>query len=874
MGATRIPKVCLPVAGVPAVNRTLRAFRECGVRTNVVVVGSDAGEVVRIVGSEFPDAMFVLQREPLGTGDAVAKGARPLLAAGFQGLVFVGVGDKVLDASAVRTVLEAFRRSHADVALAVTSRPKSVDMGRLVLDEKGRPLGGVEALEFRLARLYERLRRPARAGLETKALRWLCRETLGGEKHLKRLGKLSKAIETQRRISYAQLLDLLPENAGIVRIGKKSLSLKQALSGPPYMNESLYLLTPSALARGLALLARRKREGESYFTDVIHLLAQDQPRGVPRGYVIEPVVLDHRSQLIFGFNTPGQLMELEDLVRRREGRARRVSERRPSLGRRVFKSVGEWLSLYRSRSPAILRALRQTYGADSERCEAKRAEYLALLKLFARRFGRDRSVVITRAPGSLNLMGRHIDTEGGFINVMTIDREAIFIAAARRDDCIRLCAGSPSFNDTEFTIGGELAALDWDDWVQYVSSAKVRQMVARSRDERSNYVKAAVLRLQHKFQDIRLAGMDCVASCNIPSAAGLGASGAIVAAAIEGMAALNGLRLRAEEVMRLCAEGQWYVTPSSTGGEHVASRLGVNRVAHVRFHPLEIETVVPFPEDWRVLLCDAGERGRQGSDFRNKQIATMHLGIMLLRLRYPRLAHLIERIRDLDPERLGIRLSELYTMLGALPERISPGAVMRLFPQAHGEEVRQVLATHEAPREYAVRELTFFGAAECARSRLFPSLLEKRKARLIGGLMAVSHEAERARPARPPAAKSAAGGEARGWSACDALVQRLIADLSSEDPERMLRAQLYMQPGRYGSSTAVLDDIVDAVTAVPGVIGAQLSGTGQGGCAMVIAQAPAVTAVRDRVARLCDGRGITVALSPAVSVPGSGLLST
>ena len=43
MGTTRIPKVCLPVAGKPAVNRTIQAYRECGVRTNVIVVGADAG---------------------------------------------------------------------------------------------------------------------------------------------------------------------------------------------------------------------------------------------------------------------------------------------------------------------------------------------------------------------------------------------------------------------------------------------------------------------------------------------------------------------------------------------------------------------------------------------------------------------------------------------------------------------------------------------------------------------------------------------------------------------------------------------------------------------------------------------------------------
>ena len=58
MGTRRISKVCLPVAGVPAILRTLTAYRRAGVLTNILVVGRESTDVLRVVGNEFPDAVL------------------------------------------------------------------------------------------------------------------------------------------------------------------------------------------------------------------------------------------------------------------------------------------------------------------------------------------------------------------------------------------------------------------------------------------------------------------------------------------------------------------------------------------------------------------------------------------------------------------------------------------------------------------------------------------------------------------------------------------------------------------------------------------------------------------------------------------------
>ncbi len=87
-------KVCFPIDGVPAINRTIKMFRGLGVRKIFVVVGAMAGSVIDTVGREFPDVAFIYQHEQLGTGHAAQVAAAaiaklecagPLLVRGRQG---------------------------------------------------------------------------------------------------------------------------------------------------------------------------------------------------------------------------------------------------------------------------------------------------------------------------------------------------------------------------------------------------------------------------------------------------------------------------------------------------------------------------------------------------------------------------------------------------------------------------------------------------------------------------------------------------------------------------------------------------------------------------------------------------------------------
>ena len=71
MGSSTTHKVCFPVDGTPAILRALDVYRECGIRQNLVVVGTLAEQVIDTVGKAFPNTVFAYQPDANGTAGAI-----------------------------------------------------------------------------------------------------------------------------------------------------------------------------------------------------------------------------------------------------------------------------------------------------------------------------------------------------------------------------------------------------------------------------------------------------------------------------------------------------------------------------------------------------------------------------------------------------------------------------------------------------------------------------------------------------------------------------------------------------------------------------------------------------------------------------------
>jgi len=871
-------KVCFEVGGIPAILRALQGYAAAGVDHHVIVVGRQAGEVMAAVGERFPQVTFALQPEPLGTGHAARCGARVLQAAGYQGRVLLVAGDKIVEPAALRRLMAEFDRRHCDLAFLVGPKTEHAEAGRVIPGD-GEPVAIVETSEVKLSRLVAELQarlqeRPEWAAAELLALigHWFPDQA----KARKACGELYTFLTEQEIVPAQQItrfLEPLRELTSVTvwREGQpQTLSAAEAEELATEVNLSVYLCRAPVLYQALGALARGHAQQEEFLTDIVQGLAvHRRADGAPQ-YRVATVPVAHSDEVL-SFNTPEQLAEIERVVRRREAAATPAVVPVTAQARtQCFRPIQEWCRLLEEVPSELQAQLRRIYGDTPSLWEAKRRGYLRALHTYRALMDPDgtHTVAIVRTPGRLNLLGRHIDHRGGHTNVIAINEEIIMVASARDDDEVHLYnTQAEQFTHGSFSVAAEISNLDWSDWLTCVNSPKTLSMV--SNGHWTNYVKASVLRLQERFRGHRLRGANIVTHGTIPIGSGLSSSSAMVVGAAEILIAVNDLPVQPSLLVDLCGQGEWFVGTRGGSADHAAIKFGRRgEVAHVSFFPFEVQCFVPFLSDHALVICESGIEAKKSEGARetfNRKVLGYVVGETLFKQTFPEFAPSIHHLRDMTCENLGVELAELYAMLKRLPLHLTRDALFAQygpFTPADNAKLRDILTTLQEPeRPFEVRGVVLYGLAECQRSLRCVDLLRQGDADGLGRLWSISHNGDRV-------AWHDEQGEAAPFQVdvSDAALDRLIADLHSGDARRVQAAQLHLQPGSYACSTPEIDRIVDLSLAIPGVRGAQISGAGLGGCAMILAAHDSVEPLLERLSE--NG----FAAAPCTAVEGAGLL--
>ncbi len=494
--------------------------------------------------------------------------------------------------------------------------------------------------------------------------------------------------------------------------------------------------------------------------------------------------------------------------------------------------ASHWLRLASGSSAQLVRVLRATYGAASDVTDRRLGRIVALAETYIDRFG-DTPVVVARAPGRVNLLGRHIDHQGGHCNMLAIERDLYVMVGLRHDTRIRMVNVEPSrFGEAASDINEVLPGYVGGAWRSYVDSPAVREQATRDAGQWQQYVKASVARFMAARPELAWTGMNVVAAGDVPVAAGLSSSSALVVAVAEALAALYGLDLAPEDFAETCGEAEWYVGARGGSGDQAAMKFAqAGCVVQIEFHPMRVVQVAPWPPEYALLVCNSGVEARKSAGARNtfnQRVAGCHIAREMVRRTHPELADRVSHLRDLTPHRLGVSDAEAAQNLLAIPERMRRSEIL----QSLGESVAEpLLASHTWDTGfYALRAIAAFGLAECERSRLCAELLHDGDIGEVGRLMCVSHDGDRV----TASADGVFGQEGKGYG--DAAVRDLIEKCR-------MGMRLADEPGAYACSTPDIDLMVDTSLSVPGVIGAQLSGAGLGGCMMVLAEVSAIPSV-------------------------------
>ncbi|MGD9139020.1 MAG: NTP transferase domain-containing protein [Desulfobacterales bacterium] len=855
MGSATRQKVCSPVNGLPAIHQALKTYNQCGIRQHIIVVGALAGQVVETVGLAIDNAIFVYQTKRLGTAHAAQRALKVLEGLDVEHDVLLVAGDRIIKPSILNQLFDLYYSQNCDLAiLAVPGRPNACQ-GHLVTGANGQVMGIVEAADMRQRQVLKELRDLAAQGLslDCDSMHRMVEMgfSVGGEpppddKYRKAFGELWHALAVEKRnLTAEDIFKLIPDHMTRFEFSDDSAGL---LSKTPaevekaeWLNTSVYLIKTEVLRYALTRLDRNNAQQEAYLSGMVNVLSQVFENGRRRYRLKFLPVTDTAG--VLGFNNPSELVEVEALIgSHRENPA--VTE---VFSEVTYRTIGDWLSLFEDpavHSQTIEVRLRQElidiYGAETEILQERIQAYLSILRYAGKVIGLDKKVFIVRSPGRVNAMGRHIDHQGGICNLMTIGYETLLVVGPREDDRVRLFnLESEFFPNREFSIGEMIAALPGEDWLALVNSQAVSDMVRNSGGDWAEYVKAAVLRLQKKFNFEKLKGMDLVVSGNIPMAAGLSSSSTLVVGAAEATVTINRLDVSPVQLVDLCGEGEWFVGTRGGAADHAAIKFGQNgQIVKVTFFEFSILDIVPFPRDYALVVCDSGLKAQKTGNARdlfNHRICCYRIGFLLIKKHFPQFASAMRFLRDVNPKHLNLPLSGIYRILLRLPETATRDELRAFLPDA---DLNIFFNQHAAPPDglYPIRGVVLFGLAEMARAKLFTDAMKESRVETIGRLMNVSHDGDRVISIHPDHVETPYQAPTS-----NEYIQGLIEDLESGDPARVNRAQIQWQPGSYHCSLPEIDRMVDISLQTPGVAGAQLAGAGLGGCIMVFTRRDAVS---------------------------------
>lgn len=720
-----------------------------------VIVIGHNAESVKDALKDEKGIIYAYQHEQKGTGHATLCGLEALLEYGYDGPVIVSMGDKIVGAEIIKELLAC--NKDKKLVNGVLKVCDNIGGGRVVVDDNDTPYGTVELADVCLMAISELDKDDKIAYLNNSGL------------NAKKAQKVLDSVDGYR--------------GGNCKILCGKAFTAEEISSTPYSNAGLYRFDAKTLKDAISSCNSQNAQGEIYLTDTLEYYA---------GLNEASIYLIKNPEKIITYSTKSELIKLSQNYLR--------------LASEILKDI---------ETGAFDENLSSVYGDE---IEEQKPRYKAILQSFITAYG-DKKVIITRAPGRVNLMGTHIDHRGGAINVMAIKNDTVLVVSPRDDDTVNILNTDANYGLESFSISNELALFESDNWLDYINSKPVIDRVNSLKGNWVNYVKSSTLRFQF-INSNPLVGMDIMADGNIPVAAGLSSSSSIVVATAEAIVAINSLNLSDKTFVELCGEGEWYVGSRGGAGDHGAMKCSKKgKITRLDFKPFAIGNSAEFPSNYAVIVADSmikSKKSENSKDTFNAKVMAYEFSFMLIKKNFPKF-DLVE-FRDIAKN---VSQKDIYKILLSLPEKITRSELIDLLPE-HKERLEKIFANHNDPGFYDLRGVTLFGITECYRAEKFLHALENNDYSLIGKLLKLSHDGDR-------------------------VVNSVV--VSDERIKKLEKegANLEFVTGAYGCSTEKIDYLSDLLNSSSGVLGSKLTGAGLGGCVVAIVEKEKASAVLQKL---------------------------
>jgi len=204
---------------------------------------------------------------------------------------------------------------------------------------------------------------------------------------------------------------------------------------------------------------------------------------------------------------------------------------------------------------------------------------------------------LVRAPGRVNLIGEHIDYCGLPVLPMAFDRAVWIAFRALPTPRVRIATETPGLEPVEIAPLPPIPPGPTGDW--------------------ANYARAAIEAVEpYAGGEPAVRGLEALVVSDLPVAAGLSSSSALVVAVALAWLRVRGVPVGPETGPRLAladilARGERYVGTAGGGMDQAACLLGRSGHAlRIEFGPLRA-TPIPIPRGWRFVVAHSGARAEK-----------------------------------------------------------------------------------------------------------------------------------------------------------------------------------------------------------------------------------------------------------------------
>jgi N-acetylgalactosamine kinase len=217
---------------------------------------------------------------------------------------------------------------------------------------------------------------------------------------------------------------------------------------------------------------------------------------------------------------------------------------------------------------------------------AVKARMTGLIRRFRAEFPEAKNVTVVRAPGRVNLLGEHTDYSGLPVLPMAIPREIFCCSSRQRDRRVRVRNTDGKYEPFEFEVRRRVSFSETGHW--------------------GNYVKAGFQGLADYFgTSSGLPGMDMLFDGNIPTAAGLSSSSALVVATSLAVLSHTHRKVEKTQLADAMAAAERYVGTQGGGMDQAASLLSESgKALKIDFFPLRAQPV-ELARGYLVLVCNS-----------------------------------------------------------------------------------------------------------------------------------------------------------------------------------------------------------------------------------------------------------------------------